>query len=324
MVLLALVACGLYMVVGPTLIVTNKHIMADLGFRYPMLLSALGVSCSGLAARALVACGHQSIRPENAKLVSGVHFYRRVLPVGAAHALTLTFGNAVYLHLGVSFIQMLKAFTPVFVLLALYAARLDKPRTSVILCVALIVLGTLITTAATPESSLVGMGFMAAAEGFEAVRLVLTQTLLTQCKFSVTEGQFFLAPAGAVCLLVAALFIEVPRFLQDGGAAVPLEHPHLFVLAACLGVGVNYLSYFVIQTTGSLTLKILGTVRNIGLVAYGCLFMGEAVSARSALGYSISLAGFIAYNHFRGKKPPPPPPAAPELDVEECGSLVKP
>lgn len=44
-------------------------------------------------------------------------WYRRVLPVGFAHASTLALGNAVYLLLNVGFIQMLKAFTPVMILL---------------------------------------------------------------------------------------------------------------------------------------------------------------------------------------------------------------
>ena len=35
-VLKVLVVCSVYMVVGPSLILVNKHILKDLGFRYPM------------------------------------------------------------------------------------------------------------------------------------------------------------------------------------------------------------------------------------------------------------------------------------------------
>ena len=37
--------------------------------------------------------------------------------MGLAHASTLAFGNAVYLYLNVGFIQMLKSFTPVIIML---------------------------------------------------------------------------------------------------------------------------------------------------------------------------------------------------------------
>ena len=51
-----------------------------------------------------------------------INRYRRVLPVGLAHALSLSTGNAIYLLLNVGFIQMLKSFTPVIVMMFLYLA----------------------------------------------------------------------------------------------------------------------------------------------------------------------------------------------------------
>lgn len=48
-----------------------------------------------------------------------------------------------------------------------------------------------------------------------------------------------------------------------------------FFVASFMGIGVNYLSYLVIQYTSSLTMKILGTVRNIILIFYGVLIHGE-------------------------------------------------
>lgn len=46
-------------------------------------------------------------------------------------AATLGFGNLAYLYLSVSFIQILKAATPVMTMLVLVAARLDKASTPV-------------------------------------------------------------------------------------------------------------------------------------------------------------------------------------------------
>jgi len=48
-----------------------------------------------------------------------------MLPVGLFNAMTLMFGNAVYLFLSVAFIQMLKAFTPVMTMLGLFIASLE-------------------------------------------------------------------------------------------------------------------------------------------------------------------------------------------------------
>jgi len=49
---------------------------------------------------------------------------------------------------------------------------------------------------------------MFVSAGCEAIRLVLTQFLLKNLKFGVTEGLYVLAPAAAVWLLAAAIFAE--------------------------------------------------------------------------------------------------------------------
>jgi hypothetical protein len=55
------------------------------------------------------------------------------------------------------------------------------------------------------------------------------------------------------------------------------------------------LAFAVIKLTGSLTQKVLGTVKNILLVFYSVLFMGEHVTVRQWVGYNISLIGFVWY-----------------------------
>lgn len=56
-----------------------------------------------------VTSNDQVIKVIEAKKTISWHFYvTRILPVGLFMAMTLAFGNLVYLYLGVAFIQMLK------------------------------------------------------------------------------------------------------------------------------------------------------------------------------------------------------------------------
>ena len=105
-----LVVIAAYMFIGPALILLNKYILHNLAFPYPMFLSCLGVATSGLVAQVAVRAGYVVLQRK--EQVEGALWYRRVLPVGLAHAGTLAFGNSVYLLLPVGFIQMLKSFTP--------------------------------------------------------------------------------------------------------------------------------------------------------------------------------------------------------------------
>jgi drug/metabolite transporter (DMT)-like permease len=75
--------------------------------------------------------------------------------------------------------------------------------------------------------------------------------------------------------------------------------------AASLGFLLNMLAFAVINLTGSLTQKILGTVKNILLVFWSVIIMGETITSRQWIGYNVSLLGFAWYQNqkIRGSMP---------------------
>ena len=75
-----------------------------------------------------------------------------------------------------------------------------------------------------------------------------------------------------------------------------LRYPVIFTAASFMGLGVNYLIYLVIQATSSLTMKVLSTIRNIGIIFIGVAAYGEIVTFNQGLGYTIALVGFAGYN----------------------------
>jgi len=288
--------CLAYMVIGPALILLNKFILQDLEFPYPMFLSGLGVLVSGLVAQLLVRLGYVQLSPTRREAVEGALWYRRVLPVGLAHAGTLAFGNTVYLFLGVGFIQMLKSFTPVIIMLTAYVAKIESPSRPTVVSIMIISLGTAMTCSFTPQLSIVGLAVMFAAEATEAIRLVLTQFLLQNLKFGVVEGQYVLAPASAFWLFLASFCYEVPHMIENKAFHTILNNPFTFIAASTMGLGVNFLTYFVIQATSSLTMKVLGTVRNIFTIVIGVILYSETVALNEGFGYSVALLGFVGYN----------------------------
>ena len=161
---------------------------------------------------------------EARKAVGPRFFATRVLPVGLLTALALHTGNLTYLYLTVAFIQMLKvastghvvqlgrkgppcltlstparpparptparglqSLTPIVTMLALFAARLARPSRPLTLSVIFIALGTALASAGEVNLDAFGVTIHMVSMVAEAVRLVMTQLLLSQQRFHPSE-----------------------------------------------------------------------------------------------------------------------------------------
>lgn len=302
----AVLVCALYMVIGPTLILNNKYILKDLDFQYPMFVSCMGLITTSVVSHLLVGTGF--VKLEHREIVGRQFYLRNIFPVGFALSLTLAFGNAVYIYLGVALIQMLKAFTPVVVLAGVVLTGLQSPSRGVVISVICIAIGTALNCAGSVDYTFYGLSLMFLAEFFEAVRLVLTQFLLKNKKFGVIEGQYWIAPASATCLMSMSALTEWGDMYQTGKLLTTISMGNnwrYFFLSATLGLFVNLSSFLVVQTTNSVTLKILGTVRNAGLVVFQVVFGGEIITANQFAAYMLTLVAFGFYNYYNMKKSQP-------------------
>eukprot|EP01038_Epipyxis_sp_PR26KG_P014478 gene14478-19434_t len=261
-----------FMVIGPTLVLLNQHILKAMNFPFPMFLAALGVAASSLFAHVCVFFGFVTLQRKEA--TEGWLWFRRVLPIGFAHACTLAFG---------------------------YMANIENPTTPTIISVLVISLGTAATCSFNPDFSLLGVFIMFLSELSEAVRLILTQYFLQQLKFGIVEGQYVLSPASAAWLFMFSMYFEFPKMVEKNAFSIILNNPLTFLATSFMGIGVNFLSYLVIQYTSSLTMKVLGTVRNIFVIIIGVLAYKEVISFNETCGYLIALIGFIGYNFAKAK-----------------------
>eukprot|EP01023_Acetabularia_acetabulum_P002601 TRINITY_DN11087_c0_g1_i1.p1 TRINITY_DN11087_c0_g1~~TRINITY_DN11087_c0_g1_i1.p1 ORF type:complete len:241 (-),score=27.43 TRINITY_DN11087_c0_g1_i1:53-700(-) len=155
--LLAVIVCLAYMCVSSGLIVLNKYLMKDDGFHFPAALSGQGMIFSALFSM-IICKGFKLV--EAKQQVTWQLFFFNLVPVGFFSASTLFFGNWVYLFLSVSFIQMLKAFCPIIVMLLAFAARLESPTHRLIGSVCTIVFGTFVSSLGEANLNFTGITIM--------------------------------------------------------------------------------------------------------------------------------------------------------------------
>jgi drug/metabolite transporter (DMT)-like permease len=84
----------------------------------------------------------------------------------------LYFGNLAYVTLSVSFLQMLKASTPILVMALMYAAGLETPSIPLVLSVLVIALGTVVSALGEIRFDVRGVVAMTISQFCEASKLV--------------------------------------------------------------------------------------------------------------------------------------------------------
>lgn len=175
----------------------------------------------------------------------------------------------------------------------------------VTIAVSIIAVGTAVASWGELAFSLLGFIIMVSSEFCEALKLAAMQYMLGNLKLNLMEGIYYLTPAGFLWMCFFILPLELSRMADEGAAAIVFANMPAFVLAATMGFFVNLLSYGVIQSTSSLTFKVLGQVKNVAVVVASCVIFGSRVSGLQGVGYALAIVGFALYNKAKSGAPPP-------------------
>ena len=296
----AVLSCLFYCAVGPVLIFLNKHILADTGYKFPVALTLLGMLCSSSIAFILCALGIS--KRENAAQVTVPFYMRNIMPIGLLIGATMYLGNMAYIYLSVAYLQMLKAFSPVILMCISFAMGVEAPSRPLIAAVSIITAGTLESSIGERHFSWIGFLAVMASTVCDCVRLLMQQRLLTDFKFGIIEGIYYIYPASALWLALFFVFFEKEDFDKGGGMSIMAKFPSYFVGASLLGFCVNFASFLVIKYCSSLTLKVLSNARNAAIVVVAAMIFGEVITPNQIVGYTITLGGFIYYNQVRASQ----------------------
>ena len=279
--------------ISSSVILFNKWILDTKGFKYPVILTTYHLTFASVVTHMLARYTRWLDGRKTVKMTGQVYL-RAIVPIGLLFSASLIFGNLTYLYLSVAFIQMLKATTPVAVLLASWAVGIAKPSLRTFLNVTVIVVGVVIASVGEIKFVLVGFVFQLLGVVFEAFRLTLVQRLLSSAEYRMDPlvSLYFFAPVCAAMNFVVAVIWEVPRVSMAEVHNVGLFTFFLNGLCAFL---LNVSVVFLIGKTSSLVLTICGVFKDLLLVASSMIIWQTEVSPLQFFGYSIALAGIVHY-----------------------------
>lgn len=282
-----------WIALSSSVILFNKWILDTAKFQYPIFLTSWHLGFATLMTQ-IMARTTNMLDSRKKVPMTGRVYLRAIVPIGAFFSLSLICGNLTYLYLSVSFIQMLKATTPVAVLLASWFLGVESPNLKKLGNVSFIVIGVVIASFGEIKFILTGFLFQVGGIIFEAIRLVMVQRLLSSAEFKMDPlvSLYYYAPACAIMNGVVALFAEIPRMSIDD-----IYRVGIFTLLANAMIAflLNVSVVFLIGKTSSLVLTLSGVLKDILLVIASMTIFQDPVSGTQAFGYSIALAGLVYY-----------------------------
>ncbi|KAL4451586.1 hypothetical protein ABPG75_007248 [Micractinium tetrahymenae] len=272
-------------------IMFNKYLLAYGGFPYPITLTMWHMFFCAALAIGLVKSGKvQAISMDRET------YMRAIVPIGACYAVTLWVGNAAYLYLSVSFIQMLKALMPVAVFSVGVLFGTDKYNSRTFANMVLVTIGVAIASYGELNFNIIGVAFQLTSIFSESIRLVLVQILLQSrgLKLNPVTTLYFVAPCCFCFLLFPFFFLEAGKIAADTQLEI---NPLIFLSNALAAFGLNMAVFLLIGKTSALTMNIAGVVKDWLLIGLSVWMFKSAVSGLNLLGYFIAFLAVCWYNY---------------------------
>ncbi|KAJ3520883.1 hypothetical protein NM208_g13537 [Fusarium decemcellulare] len=276
-----------------SVILFNKWLLDTLNFRYPVILTTYHLTFATILTQIMARWTHMLDGRKTVKMTGRVYI-RAVVPIGIFFSLSLICGNLTYLYLSVAFIQMLKATTPVAVLISGWILGISAPNLKQFLNVSAIVVGVIIASIGEIHFVTIGVMYQIGGVIFEALRLTMVQRLLSSADYKMDPlvSLYYFAPICAVMNGAVALIWEIPRCSMAEVYNVGL---FTFFLNGLCAFMLNVSVVFLIGKTSAVVLTLCGVLKDILLVIASMIIWGTQVTGLQFFGYSIALGGMVYY-----------------------------
>lgn len=279
-----------------SMILFNKFVLDSLKFPFPMFLCTWHMVLATIITR-IMSKSTNMLPSVKENKVDGDVMKRKILPVAGAFAISLVLSNKAYIYLSVSYIQMLKAFTPVAVLFFSVLLKLAESSMTEFYIVLIICVGVAMTSIGETYFSILGFTFQSLAIVAESSRLVLTNILLKELKLDPLSSLYYIAPPCALAIGAMCLFFEFEHLPWD--RMQTSEFCGIMAVNGAVAFTLNVAVVMLITNTSALVLTLAGIIKDILLVFLSVFLFGSPVTSLQYVGYGIALLGLNVHKEFK-------------------------
>ena len=179
-----------------SMILMNKALLSTWKFSFPLFLTCWHQLLASFITHTMyrLPCTTSFLPSVAETRVTRTLLFSKIAPISILFALSLACGNLAYVHLSVSFIQMLKSFSPVAVLAVSYFLGIERPCIVQVILLSALSFGVALTALGEIRFSLEGFFYQVCGLFAEAGRLVLADKLLRDLKLDSLSTIYFVAP----------------------------------------------------------------------------------------------------------------------------------
>lgn len=192
---------------------------------------------------------------------------------------------------------MLKAFTPVAVLILSIFLGLEKLSYTESILVLMICIGVATTSVGELQFSTIGFIFQLFGIVAESSRLVLTNYILKEYKLDSLSSLYYIAPASWIFLTISFVIFEINKFPFD--QLLNLTFIFTLILNGLVAFTLNIAVVMLINHTSALILTLSGIVKDILLVVLSVLYLGSPVTLMQYCGYGFTLIGLNLHKEYK-------------------------
>jgi len=286
----------IWIVLSMSVILYNNYVYNTLLFQFPVFMVTWHLVFAAIGTRILQKTTNLLDGAKEIHMTRDL-FLRSILPIGVLFSGSLILSNQAYLHLSVAFIQMLKAFNPVAILLISFSFRLQEPNRRLLFIVLLISCGVCLASYGEIAFSMTGFIIQAGAIAFESSRLVMIQVLLQGLKMDPLVSLHYYAP---VCAAINLLILPLTEGMAPFRALASIS-PWILLSNASIAFLLNIAAVFLVGVGSGLILTLAGVFKDILLITGSVLIFAKPIAPLQVFGYSIALAGLITFKTAGGK-----------------------
>lgn len=180
-------------------ILFNKILLTSWGFRFPFFLTTWHCILATVLTQILSRTTNLFPAVQENKI--NFHDYiKKIVPLAVLFAYGLVAGNLAYQFISLSYIQMIKAVTPVPLLLLSFATGREKPSVVQLFIVMVVSFGVLLSSIGELRFSLLGFLLQASAVCTDCFRMLFLDILLKDAKIDSLSMLYYTAPVSAILI----------------------------------------------------------------------------------------------------------------------------